>query len=923
MRSIFIRLLLLVLMISGLDGSAQTPLQVFPPIPGVNNSLIRFHDTGSDSGNRLWLGSGNYGAMVYDSISDSWSVLNTTSGLPSDSVTCLGFLPGETWLGTKMGLVKYTGVPGSGGAVDAIYTMPQLPADLVTAVLAETGMIWTGTQSGLARLNTVAGTWDYFSTGNDSITKIHRDDTGKLWVGTRNGLFVTNNNGITWTNYNASNTGNVLSNYIFDIEDDVHGRIWISSGTSTTFNIICNVSYFSNNLWTRFDINQFEYGYYSNSPVLPNLNFTKSLNGEVVFANTVITGNQGSVIKPSSCDLQIFDLKSAGSFVCNPPMQFGFIFDVMPNGRIFRITGRTFCAIAINPDSLWYPVTDLAVIPPPLSNTCDGCGAPVTKGAAYIDINLVNAMVISGGNMHWDQSAHQYEVPKGSGLHTIYNSSHWIGGIDAGGQIRVAAQTYRQSGLDYWAGPIDGLNIPAGDSTAKYFDRVYKVSRWEIESFKNHFQNGTLSYQPCNNNVPLSIMTWPAKGNGPIIEELAPFVDVDGNGWYNPLTGGDYPLIQGDQMLFKVYNDSLNIHTETDSAALGFEFRTSVYAFLCDNIQPTDKVINYTTFYKTQIINKSNRNYTQVRFGLWSDGDIGNYIDDFIGCDISRNTGYFYNGDNNDEGLFGYGLNPPIMNVKILKGPLAPLNDGKDNNNNGITDEPGETLGMNNFIYNHGGGGPVGNPAVEFQFYNSLRGFWLDGNPITYGNYGYNSSSTDTCGFLYPGITDPHYYPLLGDWTEFTAGNSPSDRRFMLSSGPFDMNIGDAVEFDYAYIFTRDSLSGGNLNFALNNANLDLVQSWFDNNSFPGCVVYTTGVSDPQQNLFHVYPNPATEFIHISNAGFDVTGMKYEIYNLLGEKIREGFISQNQINVSSLTAQVYILKIKTPDYTYTTRIVKM
>jgi hypothetical protein len=72
---------------------------------------------------------------------------------------------------------------------------------------------------------------------------------------------------------------------------------------------------------------------------------------------------------------------------------------------------------------------------------------------ADLDINSVRTSV-GPGAMFWDLAVAQYEVPKGSNKYTIFTHDLWIGGIDDGGQLRLSAQTYRQNGCDYWAGPI-------------------------------------------------------------------------------------------------------------------------------------------------------------------------------------------------------------------------------------------------------------------------------------------------------------------------------------------------------------------------------------------------------------------------------------------------------------------------------------
>jgi hypothetical protein len=66
-----------------------------------------------------------------------------------------------------------------------------------------------------------------------------------------------------------------------------------------------------------------------------------------------------------------------------------------------------------------------------------------TTAQADLDINNVRTTILVGGDMWWDLTSPKYEIPKGSNKHSLYAGSLWIGGIDAGGQIKVAAQTYQ------------------------------------------------------------------------------------------------------------------------------------------------------------------------------------------------------------------------------------------------------------------------------------------------------------------------------------------------------------------------------------------------------------------------------------------------------------------------------------------------
>ena len=55
----------------------------------------------------------------------------------------------------------------------------------------------------------------------------------------------------------------------------------------------------------------------------------------------------------------------------------------------------------------------------------------------------------------------------------------------------------------------------------------------------------------------------------------------------------------------------------------------------------------------------------------WSDPDLGNANDDYVGCDTTLSLGFVYNGDNNDES--GYGAAPPAMGYDFFQGPSNSL----------------------------------------------------------------------------------------------------------------------------------------------------------------------------------------------------------------------------------------------------------
>ncbi len=121
-----------------------------------------------------------------------------------------------------------------------------------------------------------------------------------------------------------------------------------------------------------------------------------------------------------------------------------------------------------------------------------------------------------------------------------------------------------------------------------------------------------------------------------------------------------------------VFNDKGNIHSETGGEAIGLEVRVQAFAF------STNDEINNMTFYKYEVINKSSYDLNQTYFAQWVDSDIGNYGDDFVGCDVGRGLGYTYNGDALDEEANGYGINPPAIGLDFFEGPFLDA-DGMDN----------------------------------------------------------------------------------------------------------------------------------------------------------------------------------------------------------------------------------------------------
>ncbi|MEN8223930.1 MAG: T9SS type A sorting domain-containing protein [Bacteroidota bacterium] len=439
----------------------------------------------------------------------------------------------------------------------------------------------------------------------------------------------------------------------------------------------------------------------------------------------------------------------------------------------------------------------------------------------YIDVNNVRARINTGGDMWWDLPGGigaQYFIPKGGTATSMFSSSLWIGGLDINNQLKLAAVRYRQSGNDYWPGPLTITGSASVDeATCAKYDKHTLITRKEIDDYRNWWNSEDRAGEFPDYSIPQSILEYPAHGDVSKDQSyyLAPFRDTDGDGDYNP-NQGDYPyyditnelcplnyagdpnyvpqptmeevmvgtvqgsilvdqVLKGDQTLWWVFNDKGNFHSETQGASIGLEIRAQAFGFA------TNDEINNMTFYTYEIINRSTFTLTGTYFCPWIDTDLGYAWDDYVGCDVGRGLGYCYNGvsvDGSGEPE-AYGDQPPAIGVDFFQGPYIdpderdnpkftgdcsllnspyewdPMAINGVNFGNDIVDD--ERFGMRRFTYHNNAGGAQGDPSIAPEYYNYLRGFWKDNTHFRYGGNGHINSPTvgPDCDFVFPGDSDP------------------------------------------------------------------------------------------------------------------------------------------------------------------------
>jgi len=502
---------------------------------------------------------------------------------------------------------------------------------------------------------------------------------------------------------------------------------------------------------------------------------------------------------------------------------------------------------------------------------------------AYIDPIVPFLLSSSSQGVSFD--INYFEAPKNSKKSTIFASNLWLGCTDNSQQLYVAAQTFCQRGRDFWLGPVtndyDNERVVSNAYRQKYH-HTWKVSKAEIEYHKVHYANP--SYV-----MPWGIANWPAHGRTEYGESanLAPWSSA-GGGWYSP-SSGDCPKIRGDEAVFFITNDALDVHTESGSTnSLKVNVLGMAYAF-----NSSDPALQNTIFLSYKIQNRSAINYYDFYFGFWTDFEIGYANDDYVGCDTSLNLMYGYNGTEIDGSgqSWAYGENPPAQGAMFLNQKMSA------------------------FVSHNNNSSPTGDPRRPNEYYNYLRAIWLDGRKITYGGDGYTYGTEDHTNFMFSGD------PVAGTgWTELTPNgqgstpNEPGDRRGLMSAGPFTLLAGESICVDIALPFARDYQGGHLGSVALLKQYAQTIQQFYNEQNFNVDCSAFLGIKENQVskgNLL-IYPNP-------SNGQFTVASEKViksiELYDVLGKKVYTSTpkVQTTQIN-THLPQGLYIYRAVLEDH---------
>lgn len=514
-----------------------------------------------------------------------------------------------------------------------------------------------------------------------------------------------------------------------------------------------------------------------------------------------------------------------------------------------------------------------------------------------VHINNINASVLLHGDMWWDPIAEsaRCEFPKNTGKHVGFVSALWMSGYDGSGQLHVASQTYRQDGNDYWPGPLDAsgtLNYATSSDWAKF----WKVRRSDIQYFQALSSHTTA-------NTPTGILTWPAAGNAyaagnggvPLTisstTTMAPFIDLNGNGSYEPLLG-EYPDVKGDEAIWWAFSDNGPTHNNNNGIPLGVEVHAMSYAYARGTL------IDNVVYYEYTVTNKSANTYNDFRIAQFSDADLGYFRDDFVGFDSAHRMSICYNGTADDGADGGhpansYGIHCPVQGVTMIVLP----------GDVGTTYVP-----AGNFITYNNDFSAIGNPNSDTACNNYMRGKSLNGTYFT------NDYQGPGLPFLPAGTGPIMRYFYAGDPAD-SAGNSEcirdnarGDRRTVLSTNDFTLAPGATAKIVMALVVT-DTNQGGCPNVNFHDINVVADTAWGVYHNPPPPLPATINNIDVVDKI-SVYPIPAKDRLWMDIPNGVIAEADIKICNTLGQKI-EVPISRRGMgvtaNISALPTGIYYL----------------
>lgn len=523
--------------------------------------------------------------------------------------------------------------------------------------------------------------------------------------------------------------------------------------------------------------------------------------------------------------------------------------------------------------------------------------ALVAQNFAELNINDVRARFHSNGLIGPDLSTggHAFFVPAEANTSPLFSSGLWLGGLSEDGSLKLAAHLFGNPGeSDFFPGPLtttgDGSITP---EVSAAYDQVWTIQQSDVVAHRTFTlcqgdPDCIEAAFPDGYTIPASFLSWPAEGNveAGYAAYLAPFLDWDGDGTYDP-SSGDHPCVLGDQALYAIFNDKLGAHEQSHGFPIGLEVHMMPFAY------SGIPALEQTVFVHYQVINRGSQTLENFHIGHFADLEVGCNADDVVGTDVGRNMVYAANGDDNDQdcaGDTGYGTQPPAFGMVVLKGPLLEP-DLEDNTtypvipsynghgyDDGIIDNERHGLSSSSYFLRQSPLAQMSDPENAIQYFNYLRSIWKNNREQSYGGTGYTEESQYTRSlYMFPGDSDPAGVGTDGvPQTSWSNSLDPAneDPRVLATMGPGTLLPGDEMSLLVAYVYARAESGGALASVSALQQRVDSIHTFvgtipgmLDQNMFD-CSMLSLGTSEITASSIDLllFPVPAGDRITIQSA---------------------------------------------------------
>ncbi len=507
---------------------------------------------------------------------------------------------------------------------------------------------------------------------------------------------------------------------------------------------------------------------------------------------------------------------------------------------------------------------------------------PLVRDQIEFDQNNIATWVQNSGTFNQDIRVNNtpgFEWPKGSGKFAIFTTGLTVA-AKYNGSLRMAAASY------------------TGEWSPGYTDNNNFITSSEFKL-----------YRVVSSDNP-STPDW--ANWGLMVPYGAPYVDVNNNGMYEPAI--DTPGVKNaNETIFLCMTDADPLsHSSSEGFGGGTqplyaEAHMTAWSYANPGYEDMQ-------FIKWAVINKSDQSWDSTYFSIVTDPDIGPSIDNYIGCDTTRNLGYCYcasnmNGTGNGN---SYGANPPAVGISLLHSNLI-------------------STYMSSFVYFVNSGFPSivceRDPSNPQEAYNYMKGYKLDKTP-----------------YIDPQTNQQSKYCFSGNpessegWTEYVgaiqncngatsgtliAPTLPADRRFIMNYGTNNLIVspGDTQTILIAQLIARGN---SNLNSVSLLKNLTDRAIELCNNEFIVGVSKTSTEIPERFNLSQNYPNPFNPSTSINYSVPSSQFIVLKVYDVLGneavtlvnEKQSPGSYSVNW-NAGNFPSGVYYYTLTSGNFSMT------